>query len=426
MISTPMTTAEPAADSMASVPAATATFAYEAQTEEGQRLSGTIEAPNIEWATDRLRLMRLRVIDVRPTARPGRGKPLSGDEFIAFNQQLAQLTAAGLPVEQGLRLIAIEIRGRRLRRTIEQLSAELERGTPLDQAFDKYAARFPPLYGRLIRAGIKSGNLSGVLFGLGRHLDLVQRLRSTLWRALSYPLLVLVSLGCLLSFLGIWVLPQFQKIYAEFRISLPASTEALLSLSRIAPALLIAMLALLVVVPVLWRGLQRLGYSIHVAERIFVPVPLIGPVLRFNLVARWCDAMRVAVEAGLDLQAAFDLAADATRSSRLARDGIEMASTLSQGMPLTSARTRLLPATVPAAMQFASGHHDLPSTLNTLSDMYQRQAELRLNALPGILTPILVLLIAIIVGFVVIALLAPLLGMINGMTGGSGFKGIKL
>lgn len=80
-----MTTAEPAADSMASVPAATATFAYEAQTEEGQRLSGTIEAPNIEWATDRLRLMRLRVIDVRPTARPGRGKPLSGDEFIAFN-----------------------------------------------------------------------------------------------------------------------------------------------------------------------------------------------------------------------------------------------------------------------------------------------------------------------------------------------------
>lgn len=69
-------------------------------------------------------------------------------------------------------------------------------------------------------------------------------------------------------------------------------------------------------------------------------------------------------------------------------------------------------------MQFASVSHDLPATLGALGDLYQRQAELRLGAIPGILTPLLVLLIALAIGFILLGLLAPLLALISGMTSG--------
>jgi type II secretory pathway component PulF len=406
----------PAVPSVAAVMTPT-TFAYQAQTADGQRLTGTIEALNAEEAAQRLEAMRLRVVEIGPAQRPPRsGRPLRGDDFAAFNQQLAQLAAAGMPVEHGLRLIAADLRKGRLARTVEQLAAELERGTPLDQAFDKFQGQFPPLYGRLVAAGVTSGNLSGVLLNLGRHLDTVERLRNVLWRTLAYPMFVVLALGFLLTFLGMVVLPQFQHVYADFHIQLPVVTDALLEAGRFAPALLVLLLIVIVGAPILWATARALGFGEAIVERVALPLPLVGPVLKNNLLARWCDAVKIGVDAGLDLPAAMALAGDATRSRRLIKDGQALAAALASGMPLTAVEPLLLPRTIPSALQFGSAYHDLGTMLASLSDLYQRQAELRLASLPQVLTPILVLLIALFVGFVIFALLAPLVALLESLT----------
>lgn len=407
---------KPALPPVAAVATAT-TFAYQAQTADGQRLTGTIEALNAEEAARRLEAMRLRVIEIGPAQPPPRSaRPLRGDDFAAFNQQLAQLTAAGMPVEQGLRLIAADLRSGRLARTVDQLAAELERGTPLDLALEKYKDQFPPLYGRLVAAGVRSGNLSGVLLNLGHHLDTIARLRNVLWRTLAYPMFVVLALGFLLVFLGMVVLPQFQKVYSEFHIQLPGITNVLLEVGRFAPALLVLLLILIIGGPIFWAVVRALGHADAIVERFVIPLPLIGPVLKNNLLARWCDAVKIGVDAGLDLPAALGMAGDATRSRRLTRDGGELAGALASGRAMTSVQTHLLPATIPSALQFASASHDLGTTLASLSDLYQRQAELRLASLPQVLTPMLVLLIALFVGFVIFAMLAPLIALINALS----------
>jgi type II secretory pathway component PulF len=408
-------------------PAATATtpelFSFQAQSDSGQRMSGSLEAASAEAATERLRAMQMRVIEVQAVKPVAPGTPLTGQDFAAFNQQLAQLTAAGLPVEKGLRLIAADTRRGGHARLIEQLAAELESGTPLDQALDKFGTKFPPLYGQLVKAGIKSGNLSGVLLSLGRHVELVHRLRAMLWRTVSYPLVVLVAVGFLLVFLGWAVLPQFEKIFADFHLRLPAVTEALMAVGRAAPIMVGAILVVVVGGPILWTILQRLGYGGGIAEQLAIRMPLIGPVLRSNLIARWCDVVRIGVEAGLDLPASIALANDATGSARLTSDGLALSQALAAGRPLTAATTRLLPPTIPTAMQLASGHQDLGTTLRSLTDLYERQAELRMNAIPGLLTPTLLLLMSLVIGFVIAGLMWPLLSLINGLATPWGGKG---
>jgi type II secretory pathway component PulF len=405
---------------------APANFSYQAQTNDGQRFSGTMEAANAEEATRRLEAMRLRVLEIARAQPMPRARPLRGDDFAAFNQQLAQLTAAGMPVEQGLRLIATDLRKGRMARTIEQVAAEMERGTPLDQAFEKHAKQFPPLYGRLIRAGIKSNNLSGVLLNLGRHLEAIGRLRQTLWATIAYPLFVLITFGLLISFLALSVLPQFEHIYADFHIRLPVITRILIAFGHIAPVLLGILLVVAIGGPLMWGVLQAMGHGPAVVERLLVPLPLVGRVLRDNLLARWCDAARIAVDAGMDLPAAFSMAGEATRSGRLTRDGQALSAALAAGQPLTNAKTSLLPPSVPATLQFASGTNDLGTTLGSLAELYQRQADLRLAALPGILTPVLVIVLALLIGFVILGLLAPLIALIEGISGGSGGGGLKL
>src|SRR3954468_18223137 len=108
-------------------------FAYQAQTPDGLRMSGTVDAPDVGEATRRLVELGLRVSEIAPAPRAARPRALRATDFAAFNQQLAHLAKAGLPLEHGLRLIAADLHSGRLSRTVELVAAELERGTPLEQ-----------------------------------------------------------------------------------------------------------------------------------------------------------------------------------------------------------------------------------------------------------------------------------------------------
>jgi len=150
-------------------------------------------------------------------------------------------------------------------------------------------------------------------------------------------------------------------------------------------------------------------------------------VLRLNLIARWCDALRLGVSAGLDLPAALDMAGDITGSPALKKDGAAIVAALEAGKSLSSVAPpsrewrgggeglKLLPATVPAAIDLAAGHHDLPKTLEALADMYERQAETRLASLPAIITPLLVIFVAAVTAFVIAGLLMPMMKAIQNL-----------
>jgi type II secretory pathway component PulF len=119
----------------------------------------------------------------------------------------------------------------------------------------------------------------------------------------------------------------------------------------------------------------------------------------------------------MDLPAAILLASEATGSPALIRDGRALAGQLEAGLPLEPPDRAMLPPSVPATIQFASGFNDLPTTLEALGEMCQRQAELRVAAIPTILTPAFVLLIGVLVAYLILALFAPMLSLFRGITG---------
>lgn len=415
-------------------PTAERSFAYRAQTNEGDRLDGHIVATDADAARYRLQALGLRVLDLSAAPpKPPRARAMRGDEFEAFNEQLAQLTAAGMPIEQGLRLIAQDTASGRLRESIRAVAADLEGGTELAEAFGRHAGRFPSLYGRLIEAGVRAGNLSAVLLNLGRHLQLMSRLRKTIWQAVSYPLMVLVAAVLLLVFLGVFVIPPMEvlldSLLPEARPpsfwnpnpvtpTHPLPTRLIFVLADLSVPLLIATVAVTLVSVVGWRIARARGVEQQVAERLFMPLPLIGPVLRRNLAARWCDAVSLGVDAGLDLPASIDLANEAVGSPATARDGEHLIALLEGGGELRDASgLRVLGDSVPVAMHAGAGDHDLGQMMRTLRDMYERQADLRLGVLAAMLRPILVVAVGALLGLLIVGLFLPMLRAISAVSG---------
>jgi type II secretory pathway component PulF len=398
-------------------------FAFSAQSEAGEPLSGIINAASVTEAGRQLQNLKLRILQLDPV-RSAEPKPrrMGADDFAAFNTQLAYLATAGLPIEKSLRLIADDMRGGALSDTIKQVAVELDSGRSLPEAFALHAKQFPPLYSELVNAGIRTGNLAGMLLGLGRHLEMSQRLRAMLWRAAAYPLVVFASLLLIISFLGIFILPQFKTIFGDFRVDLPVITQLLMNFSDFLvgywPVLLGLLIALTVIPPLLLRSIKSPIVVQQIKEILLLPIPVIGPAVWRNLLARWCDALKLGVQAGLDLPAAITLAGQAVASPRLIRDGQTIVDSLNAGASLENGvQTRWIPQTVVVVISNAARHNDLPEGLNTLSLMFQQQAEMKLAMAPTILTPILIMCLAIMIGFVIIAMFAPMIALVSSVSG---------
>jgi type IV pilus assembly protein PilC len=410
-------------------------FSYRARTPDGQEISGTVNALNEEDARRRLSSLNLGNIQISaPAGGPAHRATLSGDDFRVFNQQLAQLTSAGLPVEQGLRLLAAEMRKGSMRKTLQTIAGELESGQTLPQAIAMHRAQFPPLYGELIDAGIRTGNLSGILLNLGNHLTLVRRLQATLWQTLTYPFFILLGFFCVLYFMLVELVPRWKPLINGFSntyfwtpargrfvpqsFQIPAYTRLLFAASDVVSVWPVRVIVTSVVIAgvVAFVIFRQTGRREAVAEGLLGRLPIVGGVLRQNLISRWCHAVALGVEAGMDLPAAIRLADDATDSRPLRADGATLISALAAGQPISSVHTgRILPQTVVAAMDASSPRGDLAITLRALSQMYQQQAEIRMGSVQAVLTPAVLILIGIFVGGLMVALFAPLLSLINNL-----------
>ena len=395
-----------------------ATFEYQALTSAGRMMTGTLESATREQAEALLAEMKLTVHSVemsrqvRPRSRLGRS------EFLLFNQQLASITKAGVPLERGLREVVADIESRAMRKHVADLAADLEAGTSIEEAFEKRRNLFPPLYGHIVQAGIRSGRLTEMLTSLNHHLEVSTRTRRIVFEAMAYPLVVLFLAAVMMTFVLAIVVPQMQPIYEDLSGSLPLPTQALLFLARNLGYLWLGAGAFIGVMVAAAGFLAGFPEGRRFKEAVRLRVPILGRVLHRSLLARLSDAMAMLVEAGCDMPACLRLASSATGSETMRMECEILAGHVERGENvIDGARLcRWIPALFAYSMQIGSQRNELQNNLHNLSDMYTRQIEMGQSQLQAILLPTMLLVVGGFIFAAITAMFMPVIAMIQSMT----------
>ncbi|MBN4060846.1 type II secretion system F family protein [bacterium AH-315-I18] len=396
------------------------TLQYRAQTADGEQLVGSLEALDVNTAREQLVSLGLTVLEMQPVKSPLISFPrraVSGADLQMFNQQLVNLAQSGLPVEEGLRLIAQDISSKKLKVAVGQVIEDLDKGRSLAEAFDSQKKFFPPMYASLVEVGTRTGKLPGVLFNLGQHLQMVGQLKNSLYRACAYPLIVFVFFMAIMTFMSFVIGPAFDKIFQDFDTELPSLTVLVLGLFRygvvILPVMIVASIGLAVCL-----GILRLtSWWCRVTDLLMNGVPLIGAILRRSAVARWSDAVRMGVDASMDLPTAMGLASDLIHSPTITKDTQKVISCVEEGRPLASIKSlSVLPTTLLATIELAENAQSLVSSLEDLSSMYRQQAYLRSVSLEMLLGPLLLIVVAVGIGFSALAMFLPLVKLMTQLT----------
>src|SRR5947199_6084352 len=117
-------------------------------------------------------------------------------EFLVFNQELATLLKAGMPLVQSLDLLKRRVESPVFRHVLDDVHEKVRSGTALSDAFAAHGALFPRVYTASLLAGERSGNLDAVLRRYVEYTKIIQRVKSKTVSALVYPaILTALALG---------------------------------------------------------------------------------------------------------------------------------------------------------------------------------------------------------------------------------------
>lgn len=396
-----------------------ATFRYDALTSAGRLMKGTLEAGSPEEAVKTLGEMSLNVNAVEKAEGQRPRTAVGRNEFLLFNQQLASITRAGVPLERGLRELARDITSKSMRQLIEDIAGDLERGVPIEQAFGKREGSFPPLYGRILKAGVETGRLSEMLTSLNRHLELAGHTRRIVIEAVSYPLVILVLGAIIITGLFLLVIPQFEAILSEMVGGrLPVLTLGMFALARhIIPFWIVVGIVLGVAI-IVFAGFSSTPGGRRVKESLFLKLPVIGRLYRATVLSRMAEGMAVLIGAGCDVPEALRLGAVSSGSGLLVQDSEAVSQQVERGTNLLEAGhgTRILPRLFLYSIQLGAQRNELQDNLNSLGEMYADQARVGQSQLQTILLPGMIVGIGVLVAMAIVGMLLPIVQVVRSLS----------
>ncbi|MHC4621832.1 MAG: type II secretion system F family protein, partial [Planctomycetota bacterium] len=347
-----------------------ATFKYNALTSAGRLMKGTIEAGSREEAGELLGQMQLTVNTIEP-AKPEKPKTAIGrNEFMLFNQQLASITKAGIPLERGLRELATDVGSKSMRKLIDAVADELEAGASIEEAFEKRQKHFPPLYGRILKAGVETGRLSEMLTSLNRHLETAAQTRRIIFEAVTYPGVILVTAIVIATLVFSFIIPQFEPILTEMFEGehLPALTMAFFAGARNWVPFWIGAGAVVAALAAVAAILSSFPAGRIFRESIFLKLPIIGRIYRSGLLSRMAEAMAVMVGSGCDMPTCLRLGSTAGASEKLTQESEMLAAQIEQGTNILEAGQvcNMIPRLFLYSIQLGAERNELQDNLYSL------------------------------------------------------------
>ena len=398
-----------------------AIFEYKALTSAGRLMKGTIEAGSREEARENLGQMQLDVHSVEKAKPKEPATPIGRSEFVLFNQQLASLTKAGIPLERGLRELSEDIESKSMRNLVDEVASDLESGTPIDEAFEKRQKRFPPLYGRILKAGVETGRLSEMLNSLNRHLELANHTRRIIFEAMGYPAVVLLLGAAILTLVFMFIIPQFEPILLDLTGSanLPDLTRAFLAMARNVIPFWIAVACAIGAIVLLLAMSSSFPAGRRRRETLFLKIPIIGRVYYASLLSRMAEAMAMMVAAGADMPTCLRLAADSTGSETLVQESEVLAEEVEKGAGILEAGhlCRVIPKLFLYSVQLGAQRNELQDNLYSLGQMYAEQARFGQARLQTVLMPMMLIGVGGIVALCVMAMFLPMIRVVNVLGG---------
>ncbi len=424
-----------------------AVFSYIAKSRSGERMTGTVDAPDKRAAL--VQVERLGYVPVtlkegataappardakqpsksrKPASKSGksaftmsgrRAEKLNMREVLFFTRELSDLLASGMTLGNALNTLAQRETGKAQDIIVPQLRDEIIQGASLSDALAKRPETFSTLYVSMVRAGEASGDLAGVLERLCRHYQRVQEAREKVLMALSYPLIVIVVGIVTIIFVMVFVVPRFSQIFAELGSTLPLPTQILIQISGFLVQYWWALVLLIGVGVIGGRSYLRTEEGRRRWHQAQLKLPVISGIVNANAFSQFAHTLGALLNNGVPVLQALSIVENTVGNSVIAQEIKNARGRVTDGTTISAplAAGKVFPPLLTDMLSVGEETGDMAGSLTHIANRYEYELDRSVKLLTTIIEPILILAIAVLVGFVAISMLLAVFDLTSGLS----------
>ena len=398
-----------------------ATFVYVGKNKFGQPVKGEKVAASLEEAK-RL-LNRDQVVVQRIRAKGGIGalmqkfqmKAASVVELAVFTRQMSTIINSGIPLTQGLDIIADQIKNRRFKEIINGVSNDVKSGLSLEDALRKHPDAFSELYVNMAVAGEKSGNLPDILSRLAKYMEREASVKGKIKSAMTYPLVVISVAITITGFILSKVVPTFANLFKDLGAELPLPTQLVVAASDLIVNNIIFIVLGVVGGIFFLRNYYKTYRGRRVLDGILLKMPVMKELLIKGAVARFSRTLSTMISSGIDLLVGLEITARTSGNSIIEDAIMETRNMVTQGRSLSESILgfKVFPSMLGQMVKVGEDTGSLDEMLSKIADFYEEEVDRAVDTLMSLIEPLMITLLGVLIGGIVVALYLPMFSLVQ-------------
>jgi len=398
-------------------------YVWVAQTKKGRKLKGEIDAATEAIALSQLKKRNFTVKKLKPKPKDifeniSFLKPkVSNKDLVVFTRQFSTMIDAGLPLVQGLTILAEQSENPTFKAILKEITKDVEGGSTLAEAMKKHPKIFDSLFVNLVAAGEVGGILDTILRRLAQFIEKAERLKSQIKGAMTYPIVVMAIATLVIAVILVFVIPVFEDMFKSFGSALPTPTQIVVNMSRFLKGnihwVLIALGALI-------YGFKRYRNTVSgrkQTDSLFLKLPIFGNLLKKTAVARFTRTLGTMISSGVPILDALEIVAKTAGNVVIEEIIYEVRGSIAEGQTIAEplSENDIFPGMVIQMIAVGEATGALDSMLEKIADFYDEEVDAAVGALTSMLEPLLMLFLGGSIGGLVIAMYLPIFGMAAAM-----------
>ncbi len=403
-------------------------FLWKGRTIGGDIQTGELTVESQDEALAALRKKRIIITSVREKKQdvkftmPAFGPPVSTRDLAIFTRQFATMINAGLPLVQCLDILSKQTEKEKFRGIIGQTMRDVEAGTTLAEALAKKEnqSAFDELFVNMVEAGEAGGILDEILQRLATFIEKAEALRRKIQGAMVYPGVVMTVAVAATSFMLIFIIPTFAKIFVAFGGDLPLPTKIVMMLSDVLRAYWWVMLGIIIGLVVgVQRYYQTEGGRMQI-DKLLLRIPVLGDVLRKGSVARFTRTLGTLISSGVPILTGLEITAR-TAGNRVIQEAIMAArASIREGETISAPlrHSNVFPPMVVSMISVGEETGALDDMLTRIADFYDDEVDTAVDSLTSLIEPMMIVFMGTVIGGMVVAMYLPMFKLVNVVAGG--------
>jgi general secretion pathway protein F len=396
-------------------------FEYVAVDAAGRERKGVIEGDTARHVRQLLREQSLLPIAVDEVVEQEGGgarrqlgfrfqRGLSAGDLALVTRQLATLVKSGLPLEEALLACSQQTEKPRVRSIILGVRSRVMEGHALADGLAEFPGSFPEIYRATVAASEQSGHLDAVLERLADYTDNRQQLRSRTLSAMLYPVMLFLVCIAIVFFLLVSVVPKVVEVFRTSEAQLPILTQLLIAGSDFMRQYGLWLVIGLVAAGFLFTRWLRVESNRRRWHQFLLRIPLIGKVVRGSNTARFARTFSTLTASTVPVLEALRISSEVVSNLPMKAAVEDAAVRVREGAPIGRSLgvSRLFPPMMIHLISSGETSGELDTMLERAAVHQERDLDSILQAVVGLLGPLMILVMGGLVLVIVLAMLLPI------------------